>query len=1055
MTDGAALATILFTDLVGSTSLRAGLGEDAADQLRRVHDAMLSAAVTSHRGTVVKGSGDGILAAFASASDALSAAVAAQQALWQYNRRADRLAELSVRMGLSVGDVSWEGGDCFGVPVVEAARLEAAAGGATILCSDLVRALAHGRGAHRFVERGALTLKGLPEPVVAFEVAWDPPEVTGAALADLLPPGLAMAHGAAFVGRDDPFERIVTHLGAMDAFRLAWISGEPGIGKTRLAAAVASWAAEQGALVLLGRCDEDLAFPYQPFAEALRDFVAGGPSVTELGTDPTALARLAPALSALDAGIDPASINEADQRRLFEAVTSWLAAVGRNRPVVIVLDDLQWATGPTAQLVRFVARSLPAARLALVVTMRDTEADDGPASGVHDELVVRSDGLEVRLNGLGADAIRDLVGADEDAALELFDQTGGNPLFLTLLSGSGQDVPAAIRRRTRTLTPAARELLGVAAVVGNEWDLSVVAAAMHRPSDALLEDTMQLRRAGLLGELGVGRFRFGHALVRQALLDEAGLTRVALLHLRVADAIETVHGATADAVVAELAYHLIEARAVGADATRTAAALVRAGRLATYQFDHEAAVEHFRRARELLTDIGAQAGRVYAEAVLGEGEALVRTTDLVRGFERLTEAIERAEAGGWLDLAVPAALHHSRMSSWLGRPGGDSVALLSRVLGQLGAGDSVDRSLLSSELARSLSRTADAEAAPAVLAAALAMARRTADPRAQTVALTSHFHVHLAADQRSVRRRAMEEAVDIERRTGVVDPFARAACMQFYVELEAGNVVAARERLPVFVRTARAYRFFDVELLFVTAMLDVVDGAFTEAESCYERARELASHISGFDIEGIYGLAMFLLRRDQGRLHEVAGVLRMAARLGALDVSWQPGLAALYAALDLRDDARAVLDHLVLANRVSLPADSLLGGSLSLLADAVAAAGTSSQAETVYQALAPWAGGCIMLASNACVGPADRYLGMLAAKAGRPAEAERHFDAALALARRSGSPLWSAQAAVAAAEHLFSRGERDRAEALLADAVRTATALQLGGVLAHIARLNR
>ena len=111
-------ATVMFTDVVGSTRLRAALGEERSDELRRAHDQLLTACVSRADGTVIKGGGDGIMATFESAAGGVGAAVAIQQAVWLYNRRAERTAELAIRIGLSTGDVTWEGGDCYGLPVV-------------------------------------------------------------------------------------------------------------------------------------------------------------------------------------------------------------------------------------------------------------------------------------------------------------------------------------------------------------------------------------------------------------------------------------------------------------------------------------------------------------------------------------------------------------------------------------------------------------------------------------------------------------------------------------------------------------------------------------------------------------------------------------------------------------------------------------------------------------------------------------------------------------------------------------------------------------------------
>lgn len=153
--------TVMFTDLAGSTAMRARLGEEAADRLRGVHDAILTDAITTNGGRVVKHLGDGFMAAFPSAAGAVSAAVALQQEIDRANRRGATEA-MRVRVGISTGDVSFEGGDCFGLPVVEAQRLEASAEPGTIRCAEMVKLLARGRGGHEFVSLGELELKGSP-----------------------------------------------------------------------------------------------------------------------------------------------------------------------------------------------------------------------------------------------------------------------------------------------------------------------------------------------------------------------------------------------------------------------------------------------------------------------------------------------------------------------------------------------------------------------------------------------------------------------------------------------------------------------------------------------------------------------------------------------------------------------------------------------------------------------------------------------------------------------------------------------------------------------------
>src|SRR5437764_7310320 len=165
-------ATVIFTDLVGSTELRSRLGEDAADELRRTHDRLVVEAVDANRGRLVKHLGDGIMATFTGASDALTAAVAIQQALDRHNRSGVSKVPMEVRIGASAGDVAFEEADCIGTPVIEAARLCSAAGGGQILVTEVVRLLAASAGGARVAAVAALDVKCLPAALAAYEVSW-------------------------------------------------------------------------------------------------------------------------------------------------------------------------------------------------------------------------------------------------------------------------------------------------------------------------------------------------------------------------------------------------------------------------------------------------------------------------------------------------------------------------------------------------------------------------------------------------------------------------------------------------------------------------------------------------------------------------------------------------------------------------------------------------------------------------------------------------------------------------------------------------------------------
>src|SRR6202050_2899499 len=257
--------SVLMTDLVGSTALAGPVGPEAAERRRQEHFGMLRGALGRSGGREVKNLGDGLMVVFQSASKALECAVEMQQAVEVRNRRAEQ--RLGVRIGVSLGEATREDGDYFGEPVVEAARLCASAEGGQIVVNAVVRQIAGTREALSFGSMGGLELKGISEPVQAYELRWEPLLATGIAL----PERLRELPATGYVGREDERARLAElWTRARDGpLRLALISGEAGVGKTRLATHLALQARGDGATVLYGRCDEDLGVPYQPWAQAL------------------------------------------------------------------------------------------------------------------------------------------------------------------------------------------------------------------------------------------------------------------------------------------------------------------------------------------------------------------------------------------------------------------------------------------------------------------------------------------------------------------------------------------------------------------------------------------------------------------------------------------------------------------------------------------------------------------------------------------------------------------------------------------------------------------
>ena len=397
-----ATVSVVFTDLVGSTALLSRVGEERAEVLRREHFGLLRQAIAEYGGQEVKNLGDGLMVVFNGVTAALDGAVAMQQAV--AGRRTDE--PMTIRVGVSSGECDVEGGDYFGLPVVEAARLCAKAQSGEILASEFVRMLARSRSTVVLEPVGALELKGLDEPVEAYRVVWSP--IDPSATRPPLPARLASAVTSSFVGRGDEHEQLMRAWKAISAEgsgRLMLLAGEPGIGKTTLAARFAAEVYDQDGLVLYGRSDEDLGVPYQPWIEAVTQLVTQVPEqvlAAHTAARGAHLARLVPEVASR-LGVDVPSASDSDLERfvLYGCVTDLLQRVSQDRPVLVVLDDLHWADRATVQLVRHVATTDQPMPVGILGTFRDSDVGSGdPVSELLAALHREGGATRVVLHGL-------------------------------------------------------------------------------------------------------------------------------------------------------------------------------------------------------------------------------------------------------------------------------------------------------------------------------------------------------------------------------------------------------------------------------------------------------------------------------------------------------------------------------------------------------------------------------------------------------------------------------------------------------------------------------
>lgn len=847
-----------------------------------------------------------------------------------------------------------------------------------------------------------------------------------------------------------------------EGFRFALIGGEAGSGKSRLVREFAHEAAEAGALVLYGACDSAVRRPYGPFVEAIEQLVRSldeGSLLATLGPHGGELARLLPDL-AQRVGELPSPVAadpDTERHRLHGAVGDLLGSAGRRAPLVVVIEDGHWADTPTLLLLRHLSRGVSEARALVVTTFRDTDAEVPEALSAALVDLRRSEGVvRLRLGGLSAEEIGEFVQrAVGDApapdlpqvAQALSELTGGNAFLMTELwrtllesgtvsvydggrrlasalaeLGSPEGVRELVSQRLARLNTATTSLLELAAAAGPEFDLSAVAQSglADEERSAALEQAIA---HGMIEEVPSPRlaFRFTHELVRRALYDRMPRIRRAQLHLRVAEALEQADATGASRGLAELAYHFGAAAPVDGPRRAIEYSLL-AGRSALRTLDFEEAAARFAFALEL----GIDDVRRRAETQLELGTARFRAG-------RSDDAMEafRAAAQIGRDLGDPSLLARAAVgfeeACW--RPGitdEGAVELLEEASLGLGNEDSELRVMLLAGLGRAYAFIGDYAASDGVRQQAIAMARRLDDRLGlATVLVRSYWSRGGGSPERTLEM--LSEARDLAEALGASDLQTEAMEWRVAALIAQGDLRLARQELAevhaLAVRLRQPFTLHVAEHYASTIALCV--GRLAEAEAAAQRSHEWSRLLTGRPASGIHGIQMFGIRREQGRLAELAAVTRVLAGGERRRGAWRPAFAALLAELGMEEDARSELAR-VREEGLNEFRSTLWVASLTYLADACALVGDEALATRLYSELAPLSGRNVVIGNGvACYGAADRYLGRLAATVGDHELAIEHLEQALIVNRSTGATTWIAHTLYEYGRTLRMRGRHD------------------------------
>jgi class 3 adenylate cyclase len=737
------VAVVLFSDLVDSTALLASLGDDRMDTIRRSHVRDVTDAVALNDGRVIKTLGDGVMASFESALGALRAAAAIQTAVERLDRAQSGIG-IAARVGVAAGEPIADGDDLHGMSVVIASRLSSAAETGEVLVHDLVQALVASRDGVELEPLGEYTLKGIPAPVQASRLRWrelagkggdggpTDAQAAGRGAGDpdcerphpdpgaiRLPPVLAAYADEPLIGRDLEIGRLRQASAPRASCRAVLVLGEPGIGKTRHAAAAAAEAHAEGAVVVLARCPPEATIAFEPWVRAVGELALAGEDGWRAKLAEAAgpeLAALVPELGehatlADRAGADEMVAAEGARYRLFRGIAAVLAFAAGEAPLHVVLDDAHWCDPASAQALAHLLESAPA-QLVLVVTARDREMGRRhPVSKVLSDLRRTGDLEELRLAGLDASGLAALIGAKVGRAItpgvaeQLQARTLGNPFFAAELARdldgqgalrAGQALAAAaapeavtdlVEERLGRLSPDTERLLVAAAAIGPAAPVDLAAGVARLGSEQAERAVAEALSERLVDEVVATKRTIGfpHALIREALIAGTGDADRARLHLAIARALEEDPGAEPT----ELARHYGLCAGLAGPGPAIAASRA-AATAAAEAHDHEQAAAHLRSGLSLMSGDDLE-GRVAALLELGEQELLC--ADLARARRAFGGAAEIARSTGDVRALAQAALGFAGGDIGFGWEGGaDDPAAAARLREALAAlGDAEPR----------------------------------------------------------------------------------------------------------------------------------------------------------------------------------------------------------------------------------------------------------------------------------------------------------------------------------------------------------------------------
>ncbi len=1102
--------TVMFIDLIDSTPLAERFDpEDMRQVLGIFHQACVSA-IDAHDGHIAQYIGDGVLAYFgypkAHEDDAVRAVLAGLAVIATLRQANDRLeAEKSLRLQLRIGIetglvVAGEIGAgssrdrqaVVGETPNLAARLQSLAPPDSIIVGPATERLI--QGSFLLENLGRHELKGVSVPIHVYRVLAQSDAVDSFEIR---------------AGRG--LTPLIGRTAELDMLRQRWkqscdremrcvlLVGEPGIGKSRILRAFRDSIASDAYEIIPFHCSSyyrnspfwpvlqrmQRAYRLDPKTFAASDAERLEATLGALGVDAAEAAPVLTTLLGMPTGERYPTIDASSpsfKRRTLDVLVTIVERMASAQPVLLIVEDAHWLDPSTLEFVRLMLERLVSARLLLLLTARPefkpgwtyphlvqvnldrlsrrdrvamieklTGGKSLP-SAVLDQIVAKTDGVplfveELTKTVLQGDLLRDAGGRYE-------------------LKGARQAIAipdtlqGSLLSRLDRLEPGVKEVAQVAATIGREFGRRLLALIAARPEDELQATLDRLIAAEIIlpapASAEGGTYVFRHALIQEIAYQSLLLARRRQYHGLIADALESHYPDIAERQPELIAQNLT----AGEIFDRAILYWQRAGERALARAAYEETIAHVERGLQLVQNLACtdhdRATRTLplllirgrAEYALGSREAI----------QTCRQAVQIARTAKLSSYFVEAVLAFDNVEIYLTGSGEASVALLQEALASTGVGESIERCRLMSRLARTLHMTGSFERAGEMAHQATALARRLGDGKSLFDALVCEMmHIgalHLTASAFLDRQHVLEELRQIAEQLGA-DLVGEACARALTGFLEIGDFQRFEKALERYEQLAASARDFVFKWCVdaAHAMRAILLGDYALAERKAEEALRTAENVDARFAAGVYGIQMFTIRREQGRLAEVAPLFKRFVDDHPEDSTWRPGLMLIASDLGFEAQARRSLDQMA-ESEFSLPMDSKRLVTLTYLAEVSARLRETEHAERIYAALLPFRDQAVTVpAFTLCCGAAARYLGLLASALGDWSAAEAHFEYALQMNERLRARPWLAHT-----QHEFSimlsarhrRGDQARAADLLASATAAAKELKMFALLERI-----